>query len=133
MGLKAVPQLSVEGYVTNKNIIMMKLYEHFLASDYSQSNIFLHKVESLKFIISEHSNPYDLKSNITSALTRLYERYFKNVEVLVDVDVGDSNNQLYIDVTCVDDDGVRYTLSRTLEEVDGKILSFDKLAEEMHE
>jgi hypothetical protein len=45
-----LPSLSDEGFISNKEVIIAKLFKYFLASNYSQSNTFYEKaVHSVNF------------------------------------------------------------------------------------
>ena len=45
-----LPMLNRNGWIENKEIVIDKLFEHFLASEYSQTNLLYGEVASLKFI-----------------------------------------------------------------------------------
>ncbi len=131
----ALPHLSVEGFITNKNILMVKLFEHFIASEYSQSNIYIHKVASLKYLLYHYKETDELYRELTNTLTVMYKCYFETAEVHVDItdDPESSVNEITIDITTTDTNEKIYQLSKSIQEVDGKINNFDELTEEMYE
>ena len=59
--VKSIPHLSTTGWMKNPELIIVKLYEYFLLSDYSQSNSYLTHIASLKYILQNHSDTYDIK------------------------------------------------------------------------
>ena len=129
----AIPHLSVDGWIKNKEIIMLKLFEHFIASEYSQSNIYQGTVVSLKYLTHNHTEVYDLQQAISLALTKMYEAYFKHVEVIITVkEVDTANLDISIDIDAMDYDDVRYSLSKSISEIDGKVHNFDELMEEIY-
>lgn len=129
-----VPHLSLEGFITNKKIILVKLIEHFLASDYSQSNTFAGQIASLKYILYNYATKEELKRNIVATLTNMYMKHFATVDVIVTIDETDdtSEQSINIDILAIDFNDVEYKLSRTIQELDGKITNFDALEEEIN-
>lgn len=130
-----VPHLSLEGFITNKKIIMIKLMEHFLASDYSQSNMFMDEVCSLKYILEQYRTADELKRNMISTLYRMYSKHYQTVDIMIDItDSDDSSVQkINIDILAVDFYGNQHSLNRSLSELDGKILNFDELEMEIND
>ncbi len=128
-----IPHLSLEGFITNRKVIMIKLMEHFLASDYSQSNTFMGQVGSLKYLLEHYRTAHELKRNIIATLYGMYDKHFETIDVMVDViDVEASSAQtINLDIVAIDFDGEEHTLSRGLQELNGIILNFDELEEEL--
>jgi len=127
--MDAVPTLSLDGFVTNKEIMMIKLYEYFLCSDYSQSNTFYGTVVSLKYILSEAKDGVELKGMVDEALSLMYESYFR--AVTVDSVVSETDNKIKLDVNirCLDDNDITHNLSKSLDVVDNNIVGFDAIQE----
>ena len=78
---KAIPKLSLEGFVTDKNLQMSQLYELFLASEYSQSNEFNGYITSLKYLIAQYDVRTNLKDKVKTALKAFY---FKIIRIIID-------------------------------------------------
>jgi hypothetical protein len=133
--MTGIPVLSVHGWVTNKKEIMTKLFEHFITSEYSQSNSFKGGIASLKYIIAISSGELELKNAIVSALTTLYSAYFKLVTINVIVDNNlDSNIINYtVDISCTDDDNVVYILSKIISEQGGALLNINETIANLRE
>ena len=122
--MDALPTLTVNGFTTNKAIIMLKLYEYFLSSDYSQSNIFQGKIASLKYILSEAKNTNTLVTMATNALNDMYSCYFKTVQVDINVDETDASITLDINIIATDESDTPHTLSKLIKVTDNNIIDF---------
>jgi len=122
--MDVIPNLSVDGFITDKHMMMVKLYEYFLSADYSQSNTFLGDISSLKFLINETKGAEALKDDVNRTLNKLYERYFETVTV--DTVVTDNANsiELKVNVIAIDYDGVTYKLNENISITDNKITNF---------
>ena len=92
--------LSDLGWTDDPERIVDKLFSYFLASHYSQSNMFLGHIASLPYLIYEYQNNMDqLVFNIEDTLRKMYGRYFDNVEVSVSVNtINDSNTEMTISI-----------------------------------
>jgi hypothetical protein len=125
--MTGVPVLAVTGWETNRKAIMIKLFEYFITSDYGQSNTFKGKVQSLKYLVAMYTDKNELRTNIISSLTFMYNNYFKNTVVsatMVD-DPATSVITYTIDIACVDADNNSYVLSQTISETGGTLLDID--------
>jgi len=113
-----LPTLTISGFVFDKNIIMKKLFEYFITSDYSQSTLYYGKITSLKYCISENrGDTTAIAGSIRFNLQVMYSRYFENVEVMVTprtdyTEAGKNIINFYIDIDATDEDGNEYSLSR---------------------
>jgi len=93
-GSVVFPSLSGDGYVEDRNVLMSKLFEMFLASDESQSNYT--QSQSLKGILnSETVDEYSRREDIRKALVILYEPYYDTVEVSVNIETTENNMSVY--------------------------------------
>lgn len=130
----AIPHLSTEGFITIDNIKLIKVFEHFLASEYSQSNTYAGQIGSLKYLLEHFSTESELKTNIVRTLTEMYNKYFKSVDVNVNIIENDINSivKVNIDVTVIGENDKAIGLNRELTYVDNVISNFDLLAEEMN-
>jgi len=127
-----LPSLSVDGFITNQDELMIKIFEHFKASDKSQSN-FYDEIGSLKFIINEHSETNEIKRLIESTLTTMYLKYFNSVDVNITVDTSDDSSLLafYIDISTVSTDGSKHTLAISMSGMKNNIESFEILQDKL--
>ena len=109
--------LSTDGNLEDKKYIMVKLFEYFLASKYSQS-YFYENISSLDWLISEYDIDEDLDVQIQRSLYLLYSSNYNdvNVEVTFDDIDNDNNYKIYINITADD-----YTLSRSVDVIDNKL------------
>ena len=130
-----LPTLTEHGYITNKHLIVRKLWEYFLAADYSQSNIFRDYVYSLRYIVAKE-HPDDIGAVLESTLSRYYGEYFDNVEVETEVTNNADSGILDIGIYMVcydDDDSTKYNLHKKIKSTNGQIDNFDKLVEERYD
>lgn len=130
--MEVVPNLSVDGFIRNKAIILTKLFEYFKSSDYSQSNIFYGRVKSMKYILSESSDPATLRDMVTDAFTTMCEGYFESVAVNVTIKEGPSDITIVVDAVCTGNDNRTYTLKETIVSTNNKIVDYDKYQEELY-
>lgn len=119
-----IPSLSVDGFTTNNDAIVIKLFEHFKASDKSQSN-FYDEVASLKYIINEHSDESDIKLLLEETLNTMYSAYYDRVDVSATVNSTGSKLDIYIDITVVSSTGTTHTLNSAMSGQKNNIASFD--------
>lgn len=102
MGEKLFPSLSTDGWIKDKNILMQKLFEMFLASDFSQGTF--QDAESLKYILNKSGLTDDARrSEIKTSLERLYRLYFSTVIVDVEYEAKDGLVSYSIAISAVYD------------------------------
>lgn len=130
--MDALPTLAVDGFTTDKAVIVTKLYEYFLASDYSQTNTFFNGVASLKYILGEAKGMTELDTMIKDALTNMYSKYFPVVVVDTIPDETDSKVGLSVNVLVTDDAGNNYRLNELIDITDNNIINYDKKQEALH-
>ncbi len=95
--MSKLPTLTDDKILENDNLIINKLYEYFLASEYSQTFFYKKHIASLKYLIGEYSVDDDeLLTAITSTLEILYLRYFDEVEVLCEIVPDNAVPDVYI-------------------------------------
>jgi len=131
--MEALPSLSRDGFIVNKQILMLKLYEHFTVADYIQSNTFAGKVVSLRYILNESKDQYSMISMVTDHLTRLYEAYFTTVAVDTVLVPSDSKLELTVNITCTDAQGKIYRLKKLVEQIQSKITAIGTDEVKYHE
>ena len=129
----AIPTLTTSGFITDPNIILVKIYEYFLTSDYSQSVIFYNKIASLPYLIHKHGPKLDdLKVDIEATLSSVMDNYFDNYEVNVEITNtphGEHNKKPYlltIELTAIVGEK-KYYLNKNLNIKESKILELDKI------
>lgn len=130
-----VPSLTTDGFVTNKRMIFYKVWEYFLASEFSQSNLFRGQVASVKYVIGTASNITIVKQ-AEGTLKKLFERYFDNVTVdCYIVDTNAAFQTLSVAITCYDNDApeITYTLAKDIEHQKGKIQNYNELLSELYQ
>lgn len=129
----AIPSLTETGFITNKNLQMSKLFSYFMASDYSQSNLFHGSIASLKYLLAQNTDPRDFVTSLESTLNRLYSNYFEKVETIVDTEETEGGIvNVYIDIKCTDNDG-EYYLRREIATKEGNMVEFEKSMDELYE
>lgn len=126
-----LPSLTPEGYISDRNLMMNKIYSYFITSDYSQSVRYYGNISSLKYLIRKHgTNHTGLLAEVRTMLNDLYLRYFDKVTVnaaITEIPITGSsktNTALSIDVIAIHD-GVEFSLSETSYITDNKISEID--------
>lgn len=129
-----LPMLNRNGWIENKEIVIDKLFEHFLASEYSQTNLLYGEVASLKFILASSANVDSIRHDIISALNTLFSKYFDTVSVYVNVVSDEKTGTNIFNVSMeIKDDGETYTLYKAVETRLGKITKFNQEQEALYE
>ena len=127
-----LPTLSEEGFVTNKNVLIGKLFKYFLASNYSQSNTFYGDISSLNWIIANNIPDEKLKADLETALVKLYGRYFDKVNFTISIDTDETDvAQVCIEGVIQDEDNT-YTLSKVVAVQGTTIVNFENLLDEYY-
>ena len=123
----AIPSLSTDGFITNKNLQMTKLFGYFMAADYSQSTFFKGKVHSLKYILAQYPNPGSAAMAIQTSLKNLYGNYYDKVNAYVEQqDTGGGIVKLMIDVQCIDSNPYKqYNLYKEIKTKDGNMVEYE--------
>lgn len=129
-----LPMLNRNGWIENKEIVIDKLFEHFLASEYSQTNLLYGEVASLKFILASSANVDTIRHDIISALNTLFSKYFDTVSVYVNVVSDEKAGTNIFNISMeIKDDGETYTLYKAVETRLGKITKFNQEQEALYE
>lgn len=129
-----LPMLNRNGWIENKEIVIDKLFEHFLASEYSQTNLLYGEVASLKFILASSANIDTIRHDIISALNTLFSKYFDTVSVYVNVVSDEKTGTNIFNISMeIKDDGETYTLYKAVETRLGKITKFNQEQEALYE
>lgn len=129
----SIPSLTLNGFITNKDMQMGRLFTYFLASDYLQSNLFHGDIASLKWILAQDNDSYTTKALIMDNLTKLYRAYFDSVEVNVDLKMEEEPgfDNYYVDINCTDD-GTVYNLNKLIK-IDGMtIVDYEENLDELY-
>lgn len=130
-----LPTLTLDGFVTNKQIMFYKIWEYFLTSENSQSNTFY--VSSYKYIMAtafETGDQSAIGRSMEGALTNLYKKYYDNVQVDCEVvnDLSTNTLKVRISLTVSDSGGTTYRLAKELENTNGELKNYDKLLNELY-
>ena len=130
----AIPSLSSDGFITNKNLQMTKLFGYFMAADYSQSTFFKHRVMSLKYVLAQYPKPADAALGIKTALTTLYSKYYDKVTVYVEQeDNGGGIVKLHIDIQCIDREPYKeYNLYKEIKTKDGNMVEYENSLDKLY-
>jgi len=122
--LSQLPTLTEDRILSNDVLKINKLYEYFLASEYSQTFFYKEHVASLKYLLGTYSiEEDDLKMAIIETLEKMYSRYFDEVSVFCELvpEEIDSNAYLLnlnIEVT---NNSIKNTLNRSVAITNNKI------------
>lgn len=82
-----IPTLSAQGVITDPKRAMLYLFKSFLTIDKSVSNFWRGEVISLMYLIKQHAkNPDELRERAEDELSRIYNRFFDNVKVQVEIE-----------------------------------------------
>ena len=120
-----IPSLSVEGWNTSPLAQMSKLWEYYQSSDYSQSNMFMGKVVSLKHTLQVDIDPYVLKENVEKDIVNLYGSYFEEVTPLVEIyELGDNTVRLVVQIS-VKRENEQYILSRAIQGTGAGVIEYE--------
>jgi hypothetical protein len=113
-----LPTLTLSGWLKDKQLMMTKLFDYFLTSDYNQTTVYFGHISSLKYLIKVYGDDeITLKNRIDETLTVMYSRYYDHVDVDVDVSSKKTSPNLLdikIDITATDSDGKKYTLGKSM-------------------
>lgn len=122
-----LPTLGIEGWLSNPQALVEKMFFYYVASYGKQSNMFRGYVYSLLDSVKKGSDPYEIRNNIVQDLSSLYESHFPREDINVTVTASevleDAIVNLYIDVTLTKDN-VKYSLKETLEIKDSNINNY---------
>ena len=128
--MKQVPTLTLDGYLDNVDLMMTKLFEYFVLSEYSQTKLFYTEIASLPYLI-RIAGPDNgkLEDMVKSTLTTLYSRYWDNVTIntiITEENKNDSKSALKIGIEIeVIVNGKTYTLNKAAETDNGSVKSVD--------
>jgi len=128
---RQLPSMSTDECINDDLMKLNKIYCYFLASEHSQSNIYLGSISSLKYLFYLHNTePDKLISEVTKTLTELINRYFNDTEAYVRLN--DDGKVLLIDIKCTTDSGKSIKLTNTLELRDNTLDTYNAIKELMH-
>lgn len=124
------PALSAESSVTEPIKILYRMFNNTVTAEHSQSTLFMGRVVSLKWIISENaSNPTSAANLIQVTLENYFAPVFDAVDVRCSVEEGslvtsESGNvtqyALELDIV-VTKNGTRYQLSKSISSMNGDV------------
>jgi len=130
--LKALPTLTIHGFITDESLLMSKLYEYFLTTQHSQSLLYNYYINSYDKIIKDSPTvSKDVVNGLEEALYKLYDEYFTNIEPTVRLEEKDDNDKsvykLYIEIDCIGASGEKLSLSKVLTTTNGSITGLTKI------
>lgn len=121
------PMLSINTtYTTNPNELMAICFKDFLITDFSQTTNLRGEICSLKYILSNYSDKYEIRDAIKNTLEKLYSNYFENVLVIVDMEDGESTVSYTINIAGYQN-SIQYVLSQVISESNKEILNYDEI------
>lgn len=120
----AVPTLSGDGFATDIRKQADALMAYYLASDYSQSNVFLGNIMSLAYQVQEHGHDtFALKQEIERSSEEYLGRHFDTARVTVDIeDIDDRAQYNIIYNAVVTKAGLSYSLGKLIEIQNNKVV-----------
>ena len=115
----ALPTLTIKGFITDENLMMSKLYEYFLTTQYSQSMLYSDNIESYDRVIKDNIViRKELENDLHNSIYNLYSKYFTDVEPIIKlIEYDKNNNPVYkvnIEISCKGRNGGLLTLSKSL-------------------
>lgn len=126
--MPTLPMLSSEGWVTDPNTLMTRLFSHMFLTDEAQSNNYL-GVLSLQYITLTYGDNIGLFiEKATTAIRSYYERYFDSAEVEINLYEDEGSKQSYTIMINAVKDGQRVDLSTRLN-VDNSTITANLLTE----
>lgn len=125
---QALPTLSMDGWIDNKESLVERLFIYFLAGDTFQSNTFVNTVYTLKECIQKSDDRnHPLEDLIVDYLSKLYSDFFPIVEPSVKIEEEDNRVHYIIELTVKDEEGKSYDMKRILQSRDNKIINLQEL------
>ena len=127
-----VPTLSRDGYISNTEDTMRKIFEYYLVSEYSQSNTFRGEVVSITYDLEMGANVGDKRDNINRSLSKLFTRYFDNPDISVNIDTKhDPKLNITIKISVIINNRT-YILSNNISSTKNIINSIDDAVASIH-
>lgn len=130
-----IPTLTLDGFLNTKKLQMSKLFEYYLASDYSQSNTFAGSVCSLKYVLAKSGgDAMTIKRGIESDLSALYGNHFSTVTPDVNVYEPEGTGKIVVEINVTaTHDGETYTLLKSINYDKGDIEGFNEMLDKYYE
>jgi len=122
--MDALPTLTVEGFTTDPAIIVIRLYEYFMASDYSQSLTFLGEIASMKYIASNAKSIEELDRMVKDTLTKMYTNYFPVVVIDTIPKETDTLMEVTVNIVATDKNGVIHRFKDLLSKTNNNVTSY---------
>ena len=127
-----VPTLSRDGYISNVEDTMRKIFEYYLVSQYSQSDTFRGEVVSITYDLEMGNNVGDKRDNINRSLSKLFTRYFFNPTIDVSIDTSKEPIIIITIKVTVIINNKTYILSNTVSSQKNIITSIDDALASIH-
>lgn len=125
---KKIPTLSSQGWISTTEDIINKLFDWFIASEYSQTTLFKGNVISLPYLIQDYgTQPDRLCEAVSSALEELYSRTFDRCVSTVEYrnNTGEGESSTF-DLNCsisIINNGIEYNVGHTLQIMDNHVIN----------
>lgn len=123
---KPIPTLTEDGFVTEPNVKLLKVFAYFIASLASESTTY-GNITSLSNIIAQHStdNQTAIANSIEEGLNTLYSNYFDNTDISCDVNTSGGYIFIKMNISVVENN-ITYTLAKTIKATkSGDILDYE--------
>lgn len=130
-----IPTLTLDGFLNTKKLQMSKLFEYYLASDFSQSNTFYGGVCSLKYVLAKSGgDAVSIKRGIESDLNKLYGNHFTSVTTDVGVYEPEGTGKIIVEINLsATFDNETFTLNKTINYDKGDIEGFNDMLDKYYE
>jgi len=130
--MDALPTLSVDGFTTDPAVIVVKLYEYFMASDYSQSLTFLGEIASMKYIAATAKDIDEMDRLVKDTLYKMYNRYFPVVVIDTIPKETDTLMEVSVNIIATDPTGTVHRFKDLLTKTNNNITSYYATQQQQH-
>lgn len=124
-----LPTLSTNGWIETVDGKADYLMSYFLTSQYSQSYLYRGHVASLPYIVAVYGHDgIELKLRINNQLSELFDPFFDEVDLSVEVTLVDENSYDIRVICTFIENNVRYDLAHLIKSSGGVINKIIKLS-----
>ena len=129
----AVPSLTIDGFITNKRLMIHKIWDYILESDYSQSNVFFGKITSFKYLLATNTPPFGVKDALESFISNCYKKYYSDVTCTVNVEDTGNDSTFRVEIAlAIVEDNKTYHLYDEIQYTNGKIETYNNKLTELY-
>lgn len=124
MSTTVIPTMGINGFISDIDELLNKIYFYYLTSDYTQSVTFFGKIKSLSYALKRADYKPEKSTEIVQEdLLHILHRYFPNlnpdsVVTTYKESLSGANKVIYIigiDIELVDGNGKKHQLSKSIE------------------